>query len=127
MRCECNTHPPSPTHLFFCRKLKKLREYSARSYWSMAERCDNRQRNSIGRQAEKIGNLLLFVNNRIIEGSQWILYPVSRAYTCQIFSFSYSLLGNEPISGSHFSSFLRILPLTNKGRISIKSLKKKLF
>ncbi len=87
---------------FLCRK---LREYSARSYWSTAEPCDNRQRTSIGRQAEKTGNLLLFVDSQIIEGSQRILYPVSRAYTCQIFSFSYSLLGNEPISRSHFSSF----------------------
>ena len=124
MRCECNTHLPSPTNLFFCRK---LREYSARSYWSTAERCDNRQRTSIGRHAERTGNLLLFVDRRIIEGYQRVLYPVNRAYTCQIFSFSYSLLGNEPIGGSHFSSFLHILPLKQyKGRISIKSMKMKI-
>ncbi len=54
--------PPSPTHLFSCRK---LREYSARSYWSTAERCDNRQRTSIGRHAERSGNLLLFVDRRM--------------------------------------------------------------
>ena len=38
-------------------------------------------------------------------------HPVNRAYTHQILQFSYSLLGNEPIRGSHFSSFLHILPL----------------
>ncbi len=38
-------------------------------------------------------------------------YPVNRAYTHKILLFSYSLLGNEPIKGSHFSSFLHILPL----------------
>jgi hypothetical protein len=44
-----------------------------------------------------------------------------RAYTHEILLFSYSLLGNEPISRSHFSSFLHILPLKQyKGRISIK-------
>jgi hypothetical protein len=30
-------------------------------------------------------------------------YPVNRAYTQKILQFSYSLLGNEPIRGSHFS------------------------
>ena len=126
MRCECNTHPPSPTYLFFCRK---LREYSACSYWSTAERCDNRQRTSIGRHAERTGNLLLFVDRRIIEGYQRVLYPVNRAYTCQFFSFSYSLLGNEPISGSHFSSFLHILPLKqyNGWKFQRKAWKDKLF
>jgi hypothetical protein len=38
-------------------------------------------------------------------------YPVNRAYTHKFLQFSYSLLGNEPIRGSHFSSFLHILPL----------------
>ena len=38
-------------------------------------------------------------------------HPVNRAYTHQILQFSYFLLGNEPIRGSHFSSFLHILPL----------------
>ncbi len=38
-------------------------------------------------------------------------YPVNRAYTHKILQFSYFLLGNEPIRGSHFSSFLHILPL----------------
>ena len=38
-------------------------------------------------------------------------HPVNRAYTHQILQFSYFLLGNEPIKGSHFSSFLHILPL----------------
>jgi hypothetical protein len=38
-------------------------------------------------------------------------YPVNRAYTHKILPFSYSLLGNEPIRGSHFSSFLHIWPL----------------
>ena len=37
-----------------------------------------------------------------------VSYPVNRAYTHKILQFSYSLLGNEPISGSHFSSFLHI-------------------
>jgi hypothetical protein len=55
------------------------------------------------------------------EGRKIISYPVTRAYTHEILLFSYSLLGNEPISGSHFSSFLHILPLKQyKGRISIK-------
>ncbi len=57
------------------------------------------------------------------EGRKRISYPVTRAYTHKILLFSYSLLGNEPISGSHFSSFLHILPLKQyKGRISIKSM-----
>jgi hypothetical protein len=42
------------------------------------------------------------------EGHKCISYPVTRAYTHKILQFSYSLLGNEPISGSHFSSFLHI-------------------
>ncbi len=37
-------------------------------------------------------------------------HPVNRAYTHQILQFSYFLLGNESIRGSHFSSFLHILP-----------------
>jgi hypothetical protein len=36
-------------------------------------------------------------------------HPVNRAYTHNILKFSYFLLGNEPIRGSHFSSFLNIL------------------
>ncbi len=61
------------------------------------------------------------------EGRKHILYPVTRAYTHKILLFSYSLQGNEPISGSHFSSFLHILPLKQyKGRISIKSMKTKI-
>jgi hypothetical protein len=38
-------------------------------------------------------------------------YKVNRAYTHKILQFSYFLLGNEPIRGSHFSRFLHILPL----------------
>jgi hypothetical protein len=38
-------------------------------------------------------------------------HPVNRAYSHQILQFSYFLQGNEPIRGSHFSSFLHILPL----------------
>ena len=38
-------------------------------------------------------------------GRKRISYPVTRAYAHKILLFSYSLLGNEPISGSHFSSF----------------------
>ncbi len=54
-------------------------------------------------------------------------HPVNRAYTHQILQFSYFLLGNEPIRGSHFSSFLQILPLKQyKGWISIKSIKTKI-
>jgi hypothetical protein len=45
------------------------------------------------------------------EGRKRSSYPVTRAYTHKILQFSYSLLGNEPIRGSHFSSFLHILPL----------------
>jgi hypothetical protein len=52
------------------------------------------------------------------EGRKRISYPVTRAYTHKILLFSYSLLGNEPICGSLFSSFLHILPLKQyKGRI----------
>ncbi len=36
-------------------------------------------------------------------------HPVNRAYTHNILQFSYFLLGNEPIRGSNFSSFLHIL------------------
>ncbi len=36
-------------------------------------------------------------------------HPVNRAYTHNILQFSYFLLGNEPIRGSHFSSFLHVL------------------
>ncbi len=38
-------------------------------------------------------------------------HPVNRAYTHNILQFSYFLLGNEPIRGPYFSSFLYILPL----------------
>ncbi len=54
-------YSPPPAHLFFCRK---LREYSARSYWSTAKRCENRQRTSIGRHAERTGNPILFVDRQ---------------------------------------------------------------
>ncbi len=37
-------------------------------------------------------------------------HPVNRAYTHNILQFSYFLLGNEPIRGSQFSSFLHVLP-----------------
>ncbi len=61
------------------------------------------------------------------EGRKRISYPVTRAYTHKSLLFSYSLLGNEPMSGSHFSSFLHILPLKQyKCRISIKSMKTKI-
>jgi hypothetical protein len=54
-------------------------------------------------------------------------HPVNRAYTHKILQFSYSLLGNEPIRGSHFSSFLHILPLKQyNGLISIKRIKTKI-
>jgi hypothetical protein len=53
--------PPSPTNLFFCRK---LREYSARSYWSTAKPYENQQCTSIGRHAERTGNPLLFVDRQ---------------------------------------------------------------
>ncbi len=36
-------------------------------------------------------------------------HPVNRAYTHNILQFSYFLLGNEPIRGSQFSSFLHVL------------------
>ena len=61
------------------------------------------------------------------EGRKRISYPVTKAYTHKILLFSYSLLGNKPISGSHFSSFLHILPIKQyKYRISIKSMKTKI-
>jgi hypothetical protein len=41
------------------------------------------------------------------------LAVVSRAYKCQIFKVCFLLLDNEPMSGSHFSSFLHISPLNN--------------
>ncbi len=100
------TPPPSPTHLLFC---WKLREYSARSYWSTAEPCENRQPTSIGRHAERTGNPLLYVDKQIIEGLQGISYPV-RAYTMQNSEVWFLSLDDEPIRGSHFSRFLHILP-----------------
>ncbi len=54
-------------------------------------------------------------------------HPVNRAYTHNILQFSYFLLGNEPIRGSHFSIFLHILSLKQyNGWISIKSIKTKI-
>ena len=122
MRRECNSHPlpPPPT----CRK---LREYSACSYWSTAERCENRQPASIGRQAERTGSRLLFFDRQREPAARFYLSkggeddsdeghmqdspPVSGDITFQIFTVWFLLLDNEPISGSHFSSFLHILPL----------------
>ncbi len=37
--------------------------------------------------------------------------PVSDDSKCQIFTVWFLILDNEPISGSHFSSFLHIFPL----------------
>ncbi len=93
MRCECKTHPsphppvflPKVTRIFGPFLLvdgRALRQPATHFYWSTGG---------------ETGNLLLFDDSQNIEGSQRILYPVSRAYTCQIFSFFYSLLGNEPI------------------------------
>ncbi len=119
MRGDRNTHPT--THLFFC---QKLREYSARSYWSTAEPCENWQPTSIYRHAERTGIPLLFVDRRIIEGFQQISYPVSRAYTMQNSEVWFHSLDDEPIRGSHFSSFLHILPLKlHNCWISMKSMK----
>ncbi len=52
---------------------------------------------------------------------------LNTVYTHNILQFSYFLLGNEPIRGSHFSSFLHILSLKQyNGWISIKSIKTKI-
>ncbi len=115
------TPPPSPTHLLFCWKLRK---FLVRSYWSTAEPCENWQPTSIGRHAERTGNPLLFVDRQIIEGLQGISYPVSRAYTMQNSEVWFLSLDDEPIRGSHFSSFVHILHLKQyNGWISMKSMK----
>jgi hypothetical protein len=41
----------------------------------------------------------------------WPYHPVTMAYKHQILTVSFLLLDNEPIRGSHFFSFLHILPL----------------
>ncbi len=124
MRGERNPHPPLHPPVFLPKITRifgslllvdgqALREPETHFYWSTG--------------GEKPATCLYLSTDEIIEGYQRILYPVSRAYTYQIFSFSYSLLGNEPISGSHFSGFLHILPLKQyKGWISIKSMKMKI-
>ena len=61
------------------------------------------------------------------ERRKCVSHPENRAYTHQILQFSYFLPGNEPIRGSHFSSFQHILPLKQyNGWISIKSIKTKI-
>ncbi len=59
------------------------------------------------------------------EGSSRYSYRLSRAYKHQLLPFSYLLLDNEHISGSHFPSFLHILPLKqlHKDWFSTNSLK----
>ena len=78
--------------------------------------------------AERTGNPLLFIDSRIIEGFQGTSYPVTRAYTMQNFEVWFLSLDDEPIRGSHFSSFLHILPLNQyNGWISMKSMKRQFF
>jgi hypothetical protein len=60
----------------------------------------------------KIFGPLLLVDGRALREMRvlTVSYPVSRAYKCKVWFLS---LDEEPISGSHFSSFLHILPLNN--------------
>ncbi len=81
---------------------RALGEPATRFYWSTG---GGRRPASIGRQAERTGSPLPFGDRRIIDGSERISYPVSRAYICKILKFWFPLLYNEPISVSHFSSF----------------------
>ncbi len=81
---------------------------SLSSFVHAAKPRENRQLTCIGRHAERTGNPLLFVDRRIIEGFQQISYPVSRAYTTQKSEVWFLSLDDEPIRGSHFSSFLHI-------------------
>jgi len=98
MRGECTT-PQSPTTVFL---RKVLREYSARSCWSTAERC------------ERWGALAALISSR------------QRLYM-QNFEVWFFLLDKEPNSGSHSSSFLHILPLKQyNGWISMKSMRTKI-
>ncbi len=54
--------------------------------------------------------------------------PVSGDRKCQILTVWFLLLDDEPISRSHFSSVLHILPLKQyKGLISMKSMKTQIF
>jgi hypothetical protein len=63
---------------------------------------DGRQPTSIGRHAERTGNLLQFVDRQINEGCQGISYPVTRAYTMQNSEVWFLSLDDEPIRGSQF-------------------------
>jgi hypothetical protein len=108
MRGERNAHPPS-THLFFC---QKLQEYLPAP---------------IGRQPRvaRTGNLLLLVDRHREPAARFYLSTgreddsdeghtkdsVSGDRTCQILKVWFLLVDKEPISGSHFSRFLHILPL----------------
>jgi hypothetical protein len=128
MRGERKAHHPPPTHLF-----------SAESY-------ENIWPAPIGRQPRvaRTGNLLLLVDRQrepaacfylstgreddADEGHTQDSSPVSGDRTYQIVIVWFLLLDKEPISGSHFSSFLHFLPLKQyKGWFSMKSIKHKLF
>ncbi len=121
MRGECKAHPAPPTHCFSAESCKNIRAapIGRRPRW------ESRQPASIGRQAAAVDPLLLvdrrrepaarfhFGDRRIIDGSERISYPVSRACIRKILKFWFLLLDNEPISVSHFSSFLHILSQNN--------------
>jgi hypothetical protein len=83
MRGECNYTPSAPPPTVFLWKVE--REYSAHSSWSAADARD--------------------------DGQEQFSYPVSMAYICKNSDVWFLSLNNEPISGSHFSCFLHILPL----------------
>ncbi len=77
----------SPAVLSVC-LLPELQVKAARSYWSKGREDDSD------------------------EGAKQYSSPVTGGVCkCHIFTFSYLLLGNKPISGSHFSILLHISPL----------------
>ena len=95
----------------------------------MRELRKNRRPDPLGRQPSvaRTGNLLLLVDKRrepaacfylskggeddSDEGHMQDSPPVSGDITFQIFTVWFLLLDNDPISWSHFSSFLHIFPL----------------
>ena len=77
---------------------RELREPATCFNWSTGG--ENRQHTSICQQAERMFQMRAIC--RLIS---------SGGSTCQILTVRFLILDNEPISGSHFSSFLHILPL----------------
>jgi hypothetical protein len=79
---------------------RALPEPATHFYWSTYG--ENRQPDSICRQADRM------IQMRAIHKTH---LPVSGDRTCQILTVWFLSLDDEPIRGSHFSSFLHILPL----------------